>query len=278
MWMTTDYQTALDTVSMEDLQNLARVISMEHASAPTFTIDSKQRFGQFFKRAGTFFNAMKLPFLAGVKLFSSDMDSFVGKVGFVDAANKNVIVPEGFIGLWLPYSALLNDAMGRAVKTEYMIRCFNETLGQLANDPVLLESASGIGYSGPTDLGLTSTMVDIGKNYFDGNSNNITRTLGAVVERGADIRAVHNNINDAIAKDKAHPAAKSLAAVQRSMELSEKLMPYVESNARVSKAGVQELIDITLQIAKEMESYGVLLFRIRQFSEALKDSVKELKK
>jgi hypothetical protein len=276
--MKPDYQNALDNVSMEDLQNLARVISMEHANVPTFTVDSKQRFGQFFKRAGSFFNAMKLPFLAGVKLFSADMDSIVGKVGFVDAANKNVIVPEGFVGLWLPYSALLNEAMGRAVKTEYMIRCFNETLGQLTNDPVLLESASGIGYSGPTDLGLTATMLDIGKNYFDGNSNNITRTLGAVVERGADIRSVHNNINDAIAKDKAHPAAKSLAVVQRSMELSEKLMPYIEGNARVSKGAVQELIDITLQIAKEMESYGVLLFRIRQFSEALKDSVKELKK
>ncbi|MND13272.1 hypothetical protein D3C76_926300 [compost metagenome] len=276
--MKPDYQNALDNVSMEDLQNLARVISMEHANVPTFTVDSKQRFGQFFKRAGSFFNAMKLPFLAGVKLFSADMDSFVGKVGFVDAGNKNVIVPEGFVGLWLPYSALLNEAMGRAVKTEYMIRCFNETLGQLTNDPVLLESASGIGYTGPTDLGLTATMQDIGKNYFDGNSNNITRTLGACVERGADIRSVHNNINDAIAKDKAHPAAKSLAAVQRSMELSEKLMPYIEGNARISKGAVQELIDITLQIAKEMESYGVLLFRIRQFSEALKDSVKELKK
>jgi hypothetical protein len=41
---------------------------------------------------------------------------------------------------------------------------------------------------------------------------------------------------------------------------------------------MQELIDLTLQIAREMEAYGVLLFRIRQFSEALKDSVKELKK
>lgn len=273
-----DYQTALDTVSLEDLQNLARVISMEHASVPTFTIDSKQRFGQFFKRAGAFFNALKMPFLSGVKLFSNDMEGYVGKVGFVDASNKNVIVPEGFVGLWLPYSALLNEAMGRAVKTEYMIRCLNETMGQLTNDPNLMESASGIGYNGPTSLGLTATMLDIGQNYFDGNSNNITRTLGAVIERGADIRAVHNNVNDAIAKDKAHPAAKSLAAIQRSMELSEKLMPYIEGNPRVSKASVQELIDITLQIAKEMESYGVLLFRIRQFSEALKDSMKELKK
>lgn len=276
--MKPDYQAALDTVSLEDLQNLARVISMEHGNVPTFTIDSKQRFGQFFKRAGAFFSAMKLPFLAGIKLFSSDIDGFVGKVGFVDASNKNVIVPEGFVGLWLPYSAILNDSMGKAVKTEYMIRCFNDTLGQLTNDPSLLESASGIGYTGPTNLGLTEAMLDIGKNYFDGKSNHINRTLGAVVERAADIRAVHNNVNDAIAKDKAHPAAKSLAAIQRSMELSERLMPSIDGNARVSKAAVQELIDITLQIAKEMESYGVLLFRVRQFSESLKDSIKEIKK
>lgn len=272
-----DY-SALETVSLENLESFARIVSMEHGNTPTFTIDSKQRFGQFFKKAGAFFGALRMPFLAGVKLFSADMDTLVGKMGFVDASNKTVIVPEGFVGQWLPYSALLNETMGKAAKMEYMVRSLNDCLGRLLNDPTLLESASGIGYTGPVDLGITSAMIDVGQNYFDGKSNHINRTLGAVVERGADIRTVHNNVNDAIAIDKAHPAKKSLDAVNRSMELAEKLFPYVDNNPRISKVAVQELIDITLQIAKEMESYGVLLFRIRQFSEALKDSIKELKK
>lgn len=276
--MNHDYRTALDTVSLEDLEGLARTISMEAGLNPNFTFDSKQRFGQFFKKAGSYFNAMKMPFLAGIKLFSNDLDSIVGKVGFVDASNKTIIVPEGFVGQWLPYSVLLNETMGKATKTEYMINSFNSTLGRLVGSPELLESVSGIGYTGPTSLGITNAMVDVGKNYFDGNSNSISRPLGAVVERASDIRQAHNNINDAIAKDKAHPASKALAAVQRSMELSERLLPHVDGTGTASKIAVQELIDITLQIAKEMESYGVLLFRIRQFSEALKDSVKEIKK
>ncbi|MNU07598.1 hypothetical protein D3C72_2532600 [compost metagenome] len=62
------------------------------------------------------------------------------------------------------------------------------------------------------------------------------------------------------------------------MDLSGRLIPLVEERQNIAKNATQELVDITLSIAREVESYGVLLFRIRQFSEAVKDSVAELKK
>lgn len=273
-----DYIDALDAVSLEDLCNLGRIVSLESAASPTYTMDTKGRFGQFFKKADRFFSTMKLPALSITKLFSNDLDAVVGRLGYVNASDKSIVVPEGFIGQWLPYSALLNQSMSSATGMENMILAYNKVLGRLANDPSALESASGIGYAGPTNLGITQAMLTVGKEFFDGKSNNIHRTLGAVIERGGDIKATINNLNDAIAKDKWAPASKSLTAISRTMQLGETLMPYIDGNSKAAKASVQELITITLSLAKEMESYGVLLFRIRQLSESIKDSVNAIKK
>ncbi len=276
--MSIDLSSSFDVVSLEELEKLARVISMESAVQANLTFDPKRRFDQFFTRAGLYFKSIQIPVLNAVKLMSSDMNTLVGRIGFVDAAAKTVIVPEGFVGQWVPYSASLKENMGKAAKVEFMVRSLNETLGRMLNDPSQLKALSGVGHQGPSTLGLDEGMRLIGTTFFDGRSNHISRTLGAVVERAADIATVHNNVNDAVALDKAHPAKKALLAIERSMQLSEALIPHVTGDAGVSKIVMQELIDLTLQIAREMEAYGVLLFRIRQFSEALKDSVKELKK
>lgn len=276
--MSIDHSSSFDVVSLEELEKLSRVISMEAGVQSNLTFDPKRRFDQFFNRAGLFFKNIQTPILNAMKLTPVDINRVVAGVGFVEAANKNVIVPEGFIGQWLPYSQTLKETMNKATKVEFMVRSLNDTLGRLLNDPEQLKSLSGTGHQGPSTLGLDEAMRTIGTTYFDGRSNHITRTLGSVVERSADIPAVHNNINDITAMDKAHPAKRATAAVERTMSLAESLLPYVNSDAGVSKAVTQELIDLTLQIAREMEAYGVLLFRVRQFSEAMKDSIKELKK
>lgn len=276
--MSIDLSASFDTASLEDLESLARVISMEAISGSSLTFDAKRRFDQFMTRAGIFFKSVQIPIINQIKLMSNDMNSLVAHFGFMEASGKEVIVPEGFVGQWLPYSSALKDAMIKAAKGEELVLGFNKTLGRLINNPEELKALSGIGHTGAVSLGLDDAMRAIGSTYFDGRSNHITRTLGAVVERAADIPTVHSNINDAIALDKAHPAKKVLDAVNRSMVLSESIIPYTHQTGAVSKVCLQEMIDITLQIAREMEAYGVLLFRIRQFSEALKDSVQALKK
>lgn len=284
--MNHDIYSSLDQVSMEDLERLARTISMESALGSGLQFKTKLHAVQFFRNAGSFFSKFKLTALNISGLSSRDLDGVVGKVGFVDASNKNVIVPEGFIGQWVPYSAALKETMGKAIKMEYMIRSFNDTLGRIINDPYLMTSVSGIGHMGPSTLGLTDDMKAIGKTFFDPRSNHITRTLGSVIERQVDIKTTTNNINDAAALDRAHPAKKSLDAVARTMDLADTLMGAIQSrtadksmsNQEAVDIALQELVDLTLSIAKEMESYGTLLYRIRQFSEALKDSIKEIKK
>jgi len=273
-------------VSLESLEQQARVISLEGLSGGAFTVGSPQRVKAFFKNAGAFFGKLQFVALAVTKLVPQDMNGIVARQGFVDASNKTIIVPEGFIGQWLPYSAELNAAMVKATKMEYMVRSFNETLGRIIHDPSLLGAFSGIGHTGPTTLGLTEAMVTLGKTYFDPRSNHIHRALGAVIDRAADIGQVHANVNDAVLLDKTHPAKKSLDAVSRTMTLADTLMDAIQartadksiSNQETVDVALQELVELTLNIAKEMESYGTLLYRLRQFSEALKDSVKELKK
>jgi len=275
--MNPEYYQSLDTCSLEDLERLAGVVAMESA-AGGITLDPRQRMGQFFRKASGFFGKMTLPTLNLAAILPRDMVGFVGKVGFVDASNKTIVVPESFIGQWVPYSAALLDATIKAVQIEAMIKSFNTTLGRIINDPNMLQSSSGLGHNGAVSVGLNDAMVSIGQTFFDPKSNHIHRTLGAVIERAQDIATTHNNLNEALALDKAHPAKNALDLTNRAMVLADKILPLVEEQGRASRTAVNELIGITLSIAKEMEAYGSLLYRLRQFSEALKDSLKEIKK
>lgn len=275
--MTDDTYATFDEVTLESLERLASIASLEAMAGSGFVSGPHRRLSMFFKNAGAFFNRLQFSALSALKLVPNDLNALVARHGFVDASNKEVIVPEGFIGLWLPYSASLRQTMEKATGLEAMIRTFNETLGRVIHTPELLESASGVGHAGPTALGIDEVMRTIGKTFFDPNSNHIHRTLGAVIERAADIPPVHANLNAAHDLDKAHPAKRALAAVNRTIALGDALMGHVDERSRTSKLAVQELIDITLQIAREMEAYGTLLYRIRQFSEAVKDSANALK-
>lgn len=269
---------SFDEVSLEQLEFIARNISMEAMAAPAFLLDAKKRFGQFFNGVSSYFSKINIGNLSALRPMSNDLDGIIARVGFVDASTKDVIVPEGFIGQWVPYSESLKDAMSKAIKIEYMIRQFNETVGRVIHNPDLLQAASGVGHTGPHSVGLTDAMKSIGQTYFDPSSVQIRRQLGAVIERAQDVKVTKNNLNDIMASDKANPSTKVQAAIARTMDLSSRLIPLVEANPNVSKTATQELVELTLSIAREVESYGVLLFRIRQFSEAVKDSVAELKK
>ena len=272
------YADSFDEVSLEQLEFIARNISMEAMAAPAFLLDAKKRFGQFFNGVSSYFSKINIGNLSALRPMSNDLDGIIARVGFVDASTKDVIVPEGFIGQWVPYSESLKDAMSKAIKIDYMIRQFNETVGRVIHNPDLLQAASGVGHTGPHSVGLTDAMKSIGMTYFDPSSVQIRRQLGAVIERAQDVKVTKNNLNDIMASDKANPSTKVQAAIARTMELSSRLIPLVETNPNVSKTATQELVELTLSIAREVESYGVLLFRIRQFSEAVKDSVAELKK
>lgn len=280
-----DIYGSFDLVSLEDLNRLATGISME-ASVAGLPQKAGVRASQFFRSAASFFGKMKFTALNMTGLSARDLGGFVAQVGFVDASNKNIIVPEGFVGQWVPYSAQLKDTMVKATKLEATILAFNRTVGEIVNDPSRLTAASGIGFTSSASLGITDDMKAIGKTYFDGRSNHITRTLGAVVERQGDINTTMNVLNEIAALDKAHPATKCLNAVGRTMALADTLMATVKrlaedksiSHQEVLDVALQELVDMTLVLATEMESYGALLYRVRQFSEAMKDSLKEIKK
>ncbi|MNP88975.1 hypothetical protein D3C85_13690 [compost metagenome] len=272
-----DYDS-FDTVSLEHLEFIARNISMEAWNAPTFMVDARKRLSQFFTGASSYFSKLNIGTLATLRPLSSDLDGIIARFGFVDASNKSIIVPEGFIGQWVPYSEALKDGMNKAIKIENMVLKFNETIGRILHNPDILSGASGIGHAGPVAVGVTETAQMIGKVFFDGSTVHIHRQLGSVIERAQDIKVTKSNLNDMMSLDKSNPSTKVQAAIGRTMDLSGRLIPLVEERQNIAKNATQELVDITLSIAREVESYGVLLFRIRQFSEAVKDSVAELKK
>jgi hypothetical protein len=268
-----------DHVSLEDLGRLVNVVSLESAASTQFFMDTKARFTQFFGKADSFFKHLKFEVLGVGKVDASPMMRSINKVGFVDSSEKPVIVPQGFIGLWVPYAADLYDGMKASGRLTQITSDFNTCLGKLVSDPELLKSVNGIPYTGAYDVGLYGKMEVLNKKYFDVNNESISRPLSGVLERVADIPLVQNTINDCASFDRSNPAANIIKAIGRSMEMSRRLMPMLEDgDGTVSKPVREQLIALTYSIAKEVEAYSILLYRLRQFKLSVEESVRAIDK
>lgn len=267
----------LETVSLEELGRLVNAISMESASGTSFLMDTRARFASFFSKADSFFKTLKFDVIGVGKINSNNLIRGVTKVGFVDAGKENVTVPQGFVGLWLPYSNDLMEAMKLSGALAGMTKSFNTCLGDLISDPELLKGASGIPYSNKYEIGLSAAMQAISDKYFDGRSESITRSLGSVLERVSDINPTFNNINDATTFDRLNPSVVITKAVGRAMELSKQLMPLLDEDKNVSKPVREQLISLTYSLAREVEAYATLLYRLRQFKLSVDDSLDKIK-
>lgn len=273
-----DYLNEFDKVSLEDLEQFVSMVSMESTMTTMPTIKPGQRLNQFFRKASSYFSGLKLSNVLSSFSGGQDIQSFVTKHGFVDASVKEIIVPESFIGKWVPYSAALKEGSVLAQNIKPAILNYNTTLGAIVASPERLQAVSGIGHSDPTHLGLADHMKSIGNQFFDAGSNHIRRTLGSVIDRADDISVTQKTMNEVIKLDKANPADQIIKAIDRTIDLSSRLTPYLEDGKGVSKQCMDEMIASTMQLAREVEALGTLSYRIRQFNGSLQDSVKSIKK
>jgi hypothetical protein len=267
----------LDTVSLEELGRLVNVISMESAASGSFLMDTRARFNSFFSKADNFFKTLKFDVIGVGKVNPANLIRGVNKAGFVDAGKENVVVPLGFVGLWLPFSNDLYAAVKTSGALPRMLKDYNTCLGDLISNPELLKGASGIPYNNKFEIGLAKAMQDIAATYFNPATETVSRSLSSVLERIADITPVFNNINDASAFDRQNPAVLVTKAVGRAMELSKQLMPLLDDDSAVSKPVREQLISLTYSLAREVEAYSTLLYRLRQFKLSVEDSLDKIK-
>jgi hypothetical protein len=266
-----------DNVSLEELSRLVNVVSLESAASQQFFMDTKARFTQFFGKADSFFKHLKFEVVGVGKVDGSSLMRSINKVGFVSAADTAMVVPSGFVGLWVPYVADLYAAMKVAGQLKNVTQDFNQCLGQLVSDPSLLKSAVGIPYNSSYEIGLHTLMQNLNKKYFEPNNESISRPLSAVLERVADIPLVMNTLNDCTTFDRLNPADTIIKAIGRSMELSKRLMPLLDDgDAMVSKPVRDALIALTYSVAREVEAYSILLYRLRQFKLSVTDSLSKI--
>lgn len=271
-------ETELDKVSLEDLESMFNTVSLESFGFGFVNkVMSAKHIQQFFSKAGQFLKNTNFAAMPTFHFNSSDLTSAIAKQGFVDSTQKQIIVPESFIGKWVDYSTALKEAMVKALLINADVIKFNTVLGKIINDPGMLKSSSGLGVS----IGgqhLSEDMVKIGKTFFDPNSNHIHRDLGSVIDRSQDLQTTQKLLAETMKLDKSQPASVTLKSVERTVALTETLDKYITNDGSVNKATLQELVTITMDLARDVEAYGTLIYRIRQFSESLKDSVKEIKK
>lgn len=267
-----------DKVSLEDLHRLVTMVSLESAGADQFFSDVKSRFTQFFGKADTFFKHLKFEVIGVGKVDGSSLVRGVTKVGYMNASSANVVVPSGFIGLWMPYADDLYTGMKMAGQLPTITSSFVTCLSKLVSDPELLRSANGIPYSAKYDVGLYAHVQGLNKKYFETNNESITRPLSGVIERVGDVSVTMNSINDAVTFDRQNPSQRVLNDIGRAMALSKTLMPILEEgDGMVSKPVREQLIALTYSIAREVEAYSVMLYRLRQFKLSVEDSLRTVK-
>lgn len=266
-------------VSLEELERIVSVVSLETIASSQFLMDTRARFTQFFGKADTFFKQLKFPNVNAPKLNGFSLMKSVNKVGFVDSTVKTVTVPVGFTGQWVPYATDLYTAIKASGQLVRIVEDYNRCLGQLVSNPDMLKAATGIPFNAVYDVGLYNLVQKMLKDHFDSRSEVVTRELGSVLERVADIPLVMNTINDATAFDKANPSTNITKAIGRSMALSKQLLPMMDdTDAKVSKPVREQLIALTYSLAREIEAYSVVLYRLRQFALSVEESVNALDK
>lgn len=267
-----------DKVSLEDLHRLVTMVSLESAGATQFFSDAKARFTQFFGKADTFFKHLKFEVIGVGKLDGSSLVRGVTKVGYMNASSSNVVVPSGFVGLWMPYADDLYTGMKMSGQLPTITSNYVTCLSKLVSDPDLLRSVGGIPYTAKYDVGLYSHVEAMNKKYFETNNESITRPLSGVIERVGDVSVTMNSINDAVTFDRQNPSQRILNDIGRAMALSKTLLPILEEgDGQVSKPVREQLIALTYSIAREVEAYSVMLYRLRQFKLSVEDSLRTVK-
>ncbi len=267
-----------DKVSLEDLHRLVTMVSLESAGSIQFFSDAKARFTQFFGKADTFFKHLKFEVIGVGKLDGTSLTRGITKVGYMQASSSSVVVPSGFIGLWAPYANDLYTAMKLTGQLAGITSNFVTCLSKLVSDPELLRSAGGIPYTAQYDVGLHSLVEAMNKKYFETNNESISRPLSGVIERAGDVSVTMNSINDAVTFDRQNPSGRVLNNIGRAMDLSKTLLPILEEgDGVVSKPVREQLIALTYSIAREVEAYSVVLYRLRQFKLSVEDSLRTVK-
>lgn len=268
-----------DDVSLEHLSFLAKSVSLENFSAPGTLQPNSARLGSFFNGIKAFFKRTKFADVSNIDLPNIDVKNFMGltaKSSFMAMGDKDIYVPEGFIGKWLPYALYLQETTSKATKLEQKVTHLNNLLGGLLNDFETMSSKSGVGGE-DVNLGLDESVRHIGKTFFDGSTEHIHRKLGAVIDRSQDVQDTQKAISAISKMDKSIDKKKLLQYIDRSADLGARLAERIGSSKTASKAATEEVIDLVLTLAKEVEAYGILTYRVRQFSLAVQDSLKIIK-
>lgn len=275
--MQDDVLSLFDTASLEDLERLTRIVTLESQGSDQFFADGKARFAQFFGKADRFFKAITFEMLGFGRLNSADLMKVISAQGFMAASEKMAIVPQGFTGHWLPYALALEEGFRKGQRLTGMISNFNTMVGQLVNDPDLLKSVSGIPAGEVEILGLHNDMKTLTQQFFNVNDETLERPLGSVLERAADVGPLYTAINGYLLVDKNNPATTVSKLITRSLDLSKHLVRAMDEQ-QVSKAVREQLIALTFSIAREVEAYGILLYRAKQFTLAVQDTPARLSK
>lgn len=208
----------------------------------------------------------------------SFVNDIARKHSYVDIAPLNAWVPQGFKGDYLSYVPCLE------LQVAHVERLLSETLGPFTGflAKVLTNyddqlSTQAINYTKLETV--RKHLEDQNAMFYEAGSTRAQSSLGQVVKRNNDWEPLLHSTNELITRMNKIDRKVITKKIAESADLLERLIRLIKNNKipHISPQVVTTLSNGAYQVAKEVEFYSIVYYRVLAFCDAVSKTVSQTK-
>lgn len=268
-------------LTMEQLQTESGIVAIEAFAGTESLGKAVARLPAIFGSAKAFY-AKYLGNL-GAFYFKTkelrDISSKLEQVSYVDIRNIDVLVPEGMVVDLPQYVQTLNQAGATAQKLESdVLKPFETWLAQMLGDPENLRNLTQNLKIPAMRLHDTKAAEKQIQACFahTGRREGLVKYSQAF-RRNSDVGVVAEELEQLEANFGMDGQKRIVQYTDRITMMMGELITLINGNPeKASPAAVRNLSDITFQVARELEHYGLLRYRITELSNSMGETMKSI--
>lgn len=266
----------------KELEYMHSVISLESQSDATVA-SAAERIPGFLDKITEFFT-QNVAQPIGTLFSRKDvvwMADNASRRPFNEMRGYRVYVPVGFKGSLADYGQLLLEAAGKMdrILDEVLVPYGRWVAEKVSNPKSLSNLTNTLQIPGLKDLDIRPLEVRLDA-FFPDRNRHTTAIYGEVFARQQDWERCSSALRKLEDLYKNGRYDRTRAKVRELSELLEKLAVVIRENRieyQVSSVTIKQLSDITFEIAKMVEFYGILRHRVDEYARSMQDTVDELR-
>lgn len=267
---------------LDHLKEQNETISVEAAGGPTLISSAISRLPKFLADAKAFFmenTGIPLLNLIPRKTISA-FSHRIQPVPYTDLRETIVVVPPGLKVDLETYSTKLAKAAEYAstFRAEVLDPFHRWLSGKISDPSSLASMRPALEIEGYKKRPYEAQMSALA-NCFDDKSEVGEVPYGKALRRNADWAEIVSNaqkIQEIFLKDDQHLTQREIVQTSDLMDLLLKRLNESPEEYQLSKATLTSLADATLALAREIEFYGMVRYRLLEFDHAIKETIARL--